>query len=115
MALRECRPDMNECIATDSRCSMQKTAKHCRLPSATALHVTIARMHTEPFQDKFWPQQVAQVPHAVHTTTGSMIQRKYIRDLDDSLKQAVHDKHKTKVHSLPSMGSTTAPKSRGMQ
>jgi len=27
VALRECRPDMNECIATDSRCSIQKIAK----------------------------------------------------------------------------------------
>lgn len=28
VALKRCRPDMNECIATDSRCSMQKIAKH---------------------------------------------------------------------------------------
>ena len=132
VALRECRPDMNECIATDSRCSMQKIAKHLRLPSATvddchtplaaeivlvkvkshigihgnemadklaneaaeasstACDYDLSRMYTEPFQDKFWPQQVTQV----HTTTGSIIQRKYVTDLDDSLAQAVHDKHK---------------------
>ena len=146
VALRECRPDMNECIATDSRCSMQKIAKHLRLPSATkddchrplvdeiarlivqraragvetsivkvkshigingnemadklaneaaeasstACDYDLSRMYTEPFQDKFWPQQVTQV----RTTTGSILQKKYVRDLDDSLQQAVHDKHK---------------------
>ena len=35
VALRECRPSSNECIATDSRCFIQKIAKHVRLPSAT--------------------------------------------------------------------------------
>ena len=28
VALRECTSDMNKCIATDSRCSMQKIVKH---------------------------------------------------------------------------------------
>ena len=38
VALKECRPDMHECIATDSRCSMQKVAKHLKLPSVDDCH-----------------------------------------------------------------------------
>ena len=35
VALRECRPYKDECIATDSRCSMQKINKHLRAPAQT--------------------------------------------------------------------------------
>ena len=35
VALRECRPYEDECIATDSRCSMQKINKHLRAPAQT--------------------------------------------------------------------------------
>ena len=35
VALRTCRPDQDECIATDSKCSMQKTARHLREPAST--------------------------------------------------------------------------------
>ena len=35
VALQECRPYENECIATDSRCSMQKMNKHLRAPAQT--------------------------------------------------------------------------------
>ena len=146
VALRECRPNSNECIATDSRCSMQKIAKHLRLPSATvddchrplieeivrlivqraragvqttivkvkshigingnemadtlaneaaeaistACDYDLSREFTEPFQDKFWPKQVTQEP----TTTGNVTQTRYVKDLDNSLNEAVHDKHK---------------------
>ena len=50
----------------------------------------------------------------VHTTTGSTLQRNCDGDPDDSLKQAVRDKHKIahvkpKNHLLPNMGSTPAP------
>ena len=35
VALRECRPYEDECIATDSRCSKQKINKHLRAPAQT--------------------------------------------------------------------------------
>ena len=35
VALRECRSYEDECIATDSRCSMQKINKHLRAPAQT--------------------------------------------------------------------------------
>ena len=35
VALQECRPYEDECIATDSRCSMQKINKHLRAPAQT--------------------------------------------------------------------------------
>ena len=35
VALRECRPYEDECIATDSRCSMQKRNEHLRAPAQT--------------------------------------------------------------------------------
>ena len=35
VALQECRPYETECIATDSRCSMQKINKHLRAPAQT--------------------------------------------------------------------------------
>ena len=37
VALRECRPYKDECIATDSRCSMQKinSIQHLRAPAQT--------------------------------------------------------------------------------
>lgn len=35
VALRECRPYEDECIATDSRCLMQKINKHLRAPAQT--------------------------------------------------------------------------------
>ena len=35
VALRECRPHEDECIPTDSRCSMQKINKHLRAPAQT--------------------------------------------------------------------------------
>ena len=33
VAFRECDPHEDECIATDSRCSMQKINKHLRAPA----------------------------------------------------------------------------------
>ncbi|KAL3158306.1 hypothetical protein ABBQ38_010550 [Trebouxia sp. C0009 RCD-2024] len=93
-----------------------KLANEAAEASSTACDYDLLRMYTEPFQDKFWSQQVTQV----HATTGSILQRSYIRDLDDSLKQAVHEKHKLglsnqKAHLPPSMGSTPAPQSKTMQ
>ena len=35
VALRTCRPEQEECIATDSSCSMQKIARHLREPAST--------------------------------------------------------------------------------
>ena len=35
VALQECRPDHDEVIATDSKCSMDKIAKHMRDPTLT--------------------------------------------------------------------------------
>ena len=146
VALRTCRPDQEECIATDSKCSMQKIARHLRDPASTRndchrplvheicklllqraragvrtdivkvkSHIGIhgnemadklaneaaeARdMHwdfdlshdfSEPFRDNFWPKQTTEV----HTATETVLQKKYVRDLNDALKQSVHDKHK---------------------
>ena len=35
IAVRHCRPGVNESIATDSKCPMQKTGMHLRSPSLT--------------------------------------------------------------------------------
>ncbi len=46
--------------------------------------------YTQPFRDKFWLQQIIQV----QTAEGPTETRACIRDLDDSLRKALHDKHK---------------------
>ena len=67
-----------------------KLANEAAEASNTACDDALSRMYSEPFRDKFWPQQVTQV----RTTTGNIHQRNYVRDLDGSLQQVVHDKHK---------------------
>ena len=46
--------------------------------------------YTQPFKDKFWLQQITQV----QTAEGPAESRACMRDLDDSLRKALHDKHK---------------------
>jgi len=46
--------------------------------------------YTQPFRDKYWLQQTIQV----QSTEGQAETRACIRDLDDSLRKALHDKHK---------------------
>lgn len=53
--------------------------------SSTACDYDLSRMCS----DLLRLQQVTYV----HTTTGSILQEAYVRDLDDSLEEVVHDKH----------------------
>jgi len=46
--------------------------------------------YTQPFKDKFWWQQTIQV----HTAGGPAETKACIRNLDDSLRKALRDKHK---------------------
>ncbi len=46
--------------------------------------------YTQPFKDKFWLQQTIQV----QTAEGPAETKACMRDLDDSLRKALHDKHK---------------------
>ncbi len=46
--------------------------------------------YTLPLRDKYWLQQTIQV----QTEEGPAVIRACIRDLDDSLRKALHDKHK---------------------
>ena len=52
-----------------------KLANEAAGASSTTCDYDLSRMYTEPFQDKFWPQQATQV----HNTTGSVLQRNYVR------------------------------------
>ena len=45
---------------------------------------------TEPFEDKYWPQRVTEQ----RTATGTVTRREYVRDLDNALKEAVHENHR---------------------
>ena len=46
--------------------------------------------YTQPFRDRFWLQQIIHV----QTAEGPAETRACIRDLDDSVRKALHDKHK---------------------
>ena len=46
--------------------------------------------YTQTFRDRYWLQQITQV----QTAEGPAATRACIRDLDDSLRKALHDKHK---------------------
>ncbi|DBB06997.1 TPA: hypothetical protein ACH3X1_011588 [Trebouxia sp. C0004] len=48
------------------------------------------KLYTQPFKDRFWLQQIIQV----QTAEGPAETRACIRDLDDSLRKALHDKHR---------------------
>ena len=50
----------------------------------------ICLMTTQPFKDKFWFQHTIQA----QTAEGPAETKTCIRDLDDSLRKALHDKHK---------------------
>ena len=50
----------------------------------------VSNDYTQPFKDKFWLQQITQV----QTAEGPAETRACRRDLDDSLRKALHDKHK---------------------
>jgi len=50
----------------------------------------LSKDYTQPFTDKFWLQQIIQV----QTAEGPAETKPCIRDLDDSLRKALHDKHK---------------------
>ncbi len=46
--------------------------------------------YTQPFKDKYWMQQTTQV----QTAEGPAETKVFLRDLDDSLRKALHAKHK---------------------
>ena len=46
--------------------------------------------YTQPFKDKFWFQHTVQI----QTGEGPAETKACVRDLDDSLRKALHDKHK---------------------
>ena len=108
-----------------TNCVLSNPKQHCTfevcilLEGPAAVHVTVICQGCTLglSRNKFWSQQVTQV----HTTTERALYRNYVRDLDDSLKQAVHDKHKVALsnqksiycqHGLlssPTMHSGTCP------
>lgn len=69
---------------------------------------TVHAGNVEPFQDKFWPQQATQV----HTTTTSKLQKTHVKDLDNLIKEAVHEKAgpvKPNIYLLTKRGQRFSP------
>ena len=72
------------------------------------LTTAVSNDYTQPFKDKFWLQHTIQV----QTAEGPADTKACIRDFDDSLRKALHDKHKlvkarVTVLSIIGQGSAT--------